>query len=428
MHFNGFNDIINTTNDQRSLMSNFLYIAKQPIFDIDEHIIGYELYYRNDDEDMSLPERRLATASLLVNVLNQVGLHTLVGSSKAFINIDAKILLTDIIYTIPKEHFILELNEDIQINQKEFESIKALQKEGYSFVLDNVHFNEDYIKNITPILPYVEYVKFDTTQTDVEYLAENMSLFDGKKLMAQKIESDYIQDAYKELGFQYYQGYHLARPELIKKNRIDPHHLGVIRLFNLLQGSVSMKDICIQFEKQNEIVLQLLQFVNSGGFDFDTTASSICEMLDRIGKKPLMQWLMLIVYAKSGRTSSNNINPCSIVVQNRIDLMMGILKRMDKDDEELLTQARFVALLSLLETVFEMPLPLILNELGVDDVIKDALLYQVGELGKLYSLTLSLEKADKEKAEKLLLAYGLEAEDIWQILEERSGHPDPIIH
>ncbi|MFC2074432.1 hypothetical protein ACFLR3_04185, partial [Campylobacterota bacterium] len=150
--------------------------------------------------------------------------------------------------------------------------------------------------------------------------------------------------------------------------------------------------------------------------------------LDRIGKKPLMQWLMLIVYAKSGRTSSNDINPCSIIVQNRIDLMMGILKRMKKDNEELLTQARFVALLSLLETVFEMPLPLILNELGVDDVIKDALLYQVGELGKLYSLTLSLEKADKEKAEKLLLAYGLQAEDIWQILEDRSGHPEPIIH
>ncbi len=409
-------------------MSNFLYIAKQPIFDIDEHIIGYELYYRNDDEDMSLPDRRLATASLLVNVLNQVGLHTLVGSSKAFINIDAKILLTDIIYTIPKEYFILELNEDIQINQKEFECIKALQKEGYSFVLDNVHFDAEYIKNITRVLPYVEYVKFDTTQTDIEYLEENIGLFKGKKLMAQKIESEYIQDAYRELGFEYFQGFHLAKPELIKKNRIDPHHLGVIRLFNLLQGSVSMQDICVQFEKQNEIVLQLLQFVNSGGFDFDTTASSLCEMLDRIGKKPLMQWLMLIVYAKSGRTSSTDINPCSIIVQNRIDLMMGILKRMKKDNEELLTQARFVALLSLLETVFEMPLPLILNELGVDDVIKDALLHQAGELGKLYSLTLSLEKADKEKAEKLLLAYGLQAEDIWQILEDRSGHPEPIIH
>ena len=109
-------------------MSHFLYIAKQAIFDFDEHIIGYELYYRNDDANMSLPDRRLATASVLVNTLNQIGLQTLVGDSKAFINIDARILLTDIIYTIPKDKFILELNEDIQINQKEFECIKALKK------------------------------------------------------------------------------------------------------------------------------------------------------------------------------------------------------------------------------------------------------------------------------------------------------------
>ena len=64
-------------------MSNFLYIAKQPIFGKDEHIFGYELYYRQDDQKMTLPDKRLATASVLVNTLNQMGLHTLVGSSKA---------------------------------------------------------------------------------------------------------------------------------------------------------------------------------------------------------------------------------------------------------------------------------------------------------------------------------------------------------
>jgi EAL and modified HD-GYP domain-containing signal transduction protein len=150
--------------------------------------------------------------------------------------------------------------------------------------------------------------------------------------------------------------------------------------------------------------------------------------LEFIGKKSLMQWLMLIVYAKSGRNGDEDINPSSILVQNRIDLMLGILKRMGNKDEELATQARFVALLSLLETVFEMPLALILNELGVEDVIKDALLSQTGELGRLYALVLSLEQADQEQAEKLLLAYGLPAEDVWRILDEHLGHPGAIVH
>ena len=409
-------------------MSNFLYIAKQPIYGTDEHIFGYELYYRNDDQAMTLPDKRLATASVLVNTLNQMGLHSLVGSSKAFINIDAKILLTDIIYTIPKDRFILELNEDIQINQKEFECIKALHKEGYAFALDNVTFDQGHLDNITRILPNVDYVKFDTTNTDFELLKERIGIFEGKKLMAQKIESVFVLSAYKEIGFDYFQGFHLGKPELIKKNRVDPHHLGVIRLFNLLQGAVSMKEICSEFEQHNEIVLQLLQFVNSGGFNFETTPKSICDVLEFIGKKPLMQWLMLIVYAKSGRTGDQDLNPASILVQNRVDLMLGILKRMNKDDEELIMQARFVALLSLLETVFEMPLPLILNELDVEDIIKNALLDNEGELGRLYALVLSLEKSDQETSEKLLLAYGLEVESSSHILEEHLGHPGNIVH
>jgi len=410
-------------------MSNFLYIAKQAIYGRDEHIFGYELYYRNDDQAMTLPDPRLATASVLVNILNQMGLHTLVGSSMAFINIDAKILLTDIIYTIPKDRFILELNEDIQINQKEYECIKALHKEGYTFALDNVTFDQEHVDNFTRVLPHVDYVKFDTIHTDFELLKANLSMFEDKKLMAQKIESVFVYSAYKDLGFDYFQGYHFGKPELIKKNRIDPHHLGVIRLFNLLQGAVSMADICSEFEQHNEIVLQLLQFVNSGGFNFETTPKSICDVLEFIGKKSLMQWLMLIVYAKSGRTGDQDINPSSILVQNRIDLMLGILKRMGKsDDENLMMQARFVALLSLLETVFEMPLPLILAELDVEEVIRHALINNEGELGRLYALVLALEKSDQETAEKLLLAYGLEVESTWHIIEEHLGHPKEIVH
>lgn len=403
-------------------MSHFLYIAKQAIFGRDKHVFGYELYYRNDDPEMTLPEHRLATASVLVNSLNQMGLQTLVGSSKAFINVDAKILLTDIIYTIPKERFVLELNEDIRINQKEYECIKALHKEGYCFALDNVSFNKSYLDNVKRVLPYVDYIKIDTTRTDFGLLTENLHFCENKKLIAQKIESDFIYDAYYDLGFDYFQGFYLAHPELIKKNRVDPHHLGVIRLFNLLQDTVSMQSICTEFEQQNEIVLQLLQFVHSGGFHFDEIPKNICALLERIGKKALLQWLMLIVYAKSGRTGDNNTNPSSILVQKRIDLMLGILKHMGKEEKELIDRARFTALLSLLETVFEMPLELILQELEIEDVIKDALLDQTGELGKLYSLTLALEKADSEKAKRLLIAYGLKSEDIGEILQQHSGH------
>lgn len=406
-----------------------MYVAKQPVYGKDKHVFGYELFYRSVDEAFFMPkDKRVATATVLSNALNQTGLTSLVGSSMTFINIDSKILLTDIIYNIPKDRFIFELNEDIQVNQKEYECIKELHREGYVFALDNVSFDESYLENFSRTIPYIDYVKFDTTCTDYELLEKHLPLYAGKKLIAHKIESKWIYETYQELGFDYFQGFFLSEPELIKKNRLDPHHMGVNRLFNLLQSSNSMQQICEEFEQHNEIVLQLLQFVNSGGFHYNTDANSIYDILTAVGKKQLSQWLMLIVYAKSGHSDEMDINPTSVVVQTRIDLMLGVLKRMGEEDKEVIERARFIALLSLLETVFEMPLAYVLQELGVEDAIKGALLNKTGKLGKLYALTLSLETARQETAEKLLLAFGLEAEDVWHILEEHCGHPAPIIH
>lgn len=410
-------------------MSNFMYIAKQPIYGKDKHVFGYELFYRSAEDAFFMPEdKRVATATVLSNALNQTGLSSLVGSSMTFVNIDSKILLTDILYNLPKERFIFELNEDIQINKKEYECIKELHREGYVFALDNVSCDETYLQNFSRTLPYVDYLKFDTTVTDYELLEGHLSEYAGKKLIAHKIESKWVYDTYQNLGFDYYQGFYLSEPELIKKNRLDPHHMGVNRLFNLLQSSNSMQEICDEFEQHNEIILQLLQFINSGGFHYNTPAHSICDILTAVGKKQLSHWLMLIVYAKSGHSDNTDINPTSIVVQTRIDLMLGILKRMGEENKETIARARFIALLSLLETVFEVPLAYVLRELGVEDIIKDALLANTGELGKLYALTLSLENSHQETAEKLLCAFGLEAEDVWHILEEHCGHPAPIIH
>ena len=408
-------------------MPNHLYIAKQAIYNSQEHIIGYELYYRNEMQDMSMPDRRYATASVLVNTLNQIGLHSLVGDSLAFINIDSKILLTDILYTIPKDSFILEINEDMIINTKEFECIKALHKNGYTFALDNVNFKKEFLTKIRRIIPYVQYVKFDTTITDYEMIEDKLDIFENKKLIAQKVESNFIYETYKKLGFEYFQGINLNKPQLIRKDRIDPHHLGVIKLYNLLQDTQSLDIICDEFQQHNEISVQLLQFVNSGGFDLKEPVKNIKNVLEAIGKKPLMQWLMLIVYSKSGRKGTDDINPSSVLAQNRIDLMLGILSKLGKTDEDLLNKARFIALLSLLESICGMSLPVILKELDVEDVIKDALLNNTGELGKLYALTVSLEKSDKQMSHKLLLAFGLDIDDIWNILEDHLGHPAELM-
>ena len=191
-------------------MSDKLKMARQPIVDLNNNIIGNEFFYRNDAGEGDFTDPRSATSSVLVNILNQVGLNKSIGDAKAFINISGDMLLTDILYNLPKEPFVFELSADVQMGNKELANLEQLHLKGYTFALDNVRFDDDYIQNFTPALPYISYVKIDASQTDFESLEKNLALFRDQTLIAQKIEFQEIFDAYKAMGFRYFQGYFIA--------------------------------------------------------------------------------------------------------------------------------------------------------------------------------------------------------------------------
>ncbi len=96
-------------------MGQDYYIAKQTIVDLNNEIHGYELLFRALDcgtLKTVFEDELLATAKVLVNALNHFGIHTLVDDNLAFINIDQEFLLDPIVFSIPKERFVLEILEN----------------------------------------------------------------------------------------------------------------------------------------------------------------------------------------------------------------------------------------------------------------------------------------------------------------------------
>ncbi|RLA70870.1 MAG: hypothetical protein DRG24_06280 [Epsilonproteobacteria bacterium] len=400
-------------------MSQQLQLARQPILDNEKHIFGYEFFYRNDDGSNDFDDPRSATSSVLVNLLNQIGLQNSVGSSRAFVNISGDLLLTDIIPTLPKEHFVFELSEKIIMTQRERESIKEFHGMGYEFALDNVSFSEIYLENFKRVLPYITYAKFDTTAIDIEQLPEKIEPYKDMKLIAQKVEIPEVYEAYKAHNFSYFQGYFFAKPHMIQHNRLDPKHLGVIRLFNMLQSDTPIAQVSNEFEKHNELSMQLLQYLNSTSLFNLSETSSLREIIELVGKHKLLQWLLMIIYSKSGKDIQTTKSPLSLMVQNRIDIMYGILELVNPYDiEKLKDQARLISLLSLLESVFNVPMATIIQSLDVDSVIEEALLSKSGKLGRVYAITLSLESNDYSTAQVLLRSYQLTMDDMKEILNK----------
>lgn len=389
-------------------MNNNLYLARQPILDRAANIIGYEFFYRNTYGECVIDDPRHATASVLVNLLNQIGSSSAFGELPAFINTDGPLLLTDILRTLPKEKFVFELSASIKMNSRIHEAIRYFHALGYRFALDNASFHPSYFETFSTIFPYIEFAKFDVTQTDVEQFTYLPNPYGQMKLIAQKVEFYEMAEAYEALGFEYFQGFYFARAHLITQRRIDPQYVQLMKIFSLLQNDATMDEICDAFKHQSILSLQLFQFLRSVHPEHIEGVTSIREMIERFGKNALMQWLLLLIYSKSGTKAIDEKNSYAVFAQNRIDRMITLLQKITPDfTESQVEQIHLIAMLSLLEGFMNIPMESLLQTLHPSSEIEDALLAHTGVLGRIYAASLKLESGDVNGATIVLKPYGV---------------------
>ena len=399
-------------------MSDQVYLARQPIFDAKREIYGYELFYRNEAGERGEGTPRFATSTVLVNLLNQIGIQRCVGDKKAFVNIDSSILLSEILSTLPPDLFVFELSERMSVTHREIEAVAQLRRRGYTFALDNVSLSGEYAKSFAELLPHVTYAKFDTTMTDLELLAQEIGRFAGLTLIAQKVEFAEMAESYRALGFEHFQGMFFAPPALLQQDGLSPKHLGVIRLYNMLQNETPLDQLAEEFQRHNELSMQLLQFVGSTALGSNPEGSaSIREIIEQLGPQRLQLWLLLLIFSKSGKYISSDKSIFSLRIQRRIDLMLALLPRLDMEETPgVIEQVRFLAFLSLIEEVFNMPLATILKNIEVHDTIGEALLSKHGSYGHLLALAEAIEHAHLASIRAYLKSFDRTIDDIADII------------
>jgi len=407
------------------MIQNF-YIAKQPILDIYGETYGYELLFRAFEGSSGklkaiFKDELLATAKVLVNALNHFGMHSLVEDSWAFVNIDEEFLLDPIVFSIPKERFVLEILEDTSINEKTISRIKKLKELGYRFALDDVHCNDGFIERFTPIFDYIDFLKLDVSlikENTLENYLEKFKKYDFT-LIAEKVETKEDFEKYKSYGCKLFQGYFFAKPSIVQKESIDPAYKKIFQLVNLLDNEYTeMKEIVDSLETEIELTIQLLRFINSSYIGLRKDVKSVQQVVMMLGKKPLKQWLLLIAFSKSMEGEAKMLkNPMLELAQNRSKIMAELAKKMRRKEYDS-HEASFVGILSLVDALLRVPIDTILEEINVDIDVKEALLHRNGELGKLLDLVVAIEKFDMPTTDGILDELNISNLDLSEILQK----------
>jgi len=398
-------------------MSDHVYIARQPIVTIDDSVYGYELLFRTMDDDGTLhatvSHEMLATTKVMVNALNHVGIGKVVGDHLAFLNVDKELLLDDILLTIPKNRFVIELLEHIEVDEAVIERLKQLKSMGFQIALDDAHCADDFLENFCDVLPLIDILKLNVSLIDLEILQERMHEFKSLKckLLAVKVETLEQYETYKELGCQLFQGYFFAKPDIIKKKALDPDSQKLFKLLNLLDEDSDISTISLSFEENPAVTLQLLRFMNSGALNLNSKIRSIAHAITLLGKPPLKQWLLLIAFAQSKNGDANFHSPLMELALSRSKLMSAVMKKVSIDHAKS-HEAALVGILSLIEVITHTSIEVVLNEFDMDEEIVDALTKYTGVLGTILELCIAVEKGDLHKSNFLLESLKLTADDL----------------
>ncbi len=397
-----------------------IYIGRQPIFDIHGKCVSYELLYRHNHEadDAEFTDNSKATARVIINLIHNIGLSSIIGTKRGFINVNEQILMSDILLSLPKSKFVFEILEYTQVTPPLIARVGHLHSLGYRFALDDFFYTDENLDYFQGIFPYVDIVKIDlleTDESDIEPIVEKFKPY-GVALLAEKVENIGMFERCKNAGFTLFQGYFFEKPSILSGKKIEPSVTNAIDMINTLHTEKDVEVICQKFSLYPELTFNLIRYINSAEFHFKRKISGIRQILLLLGPARLRSWLGLFLYTEL----ENKLFREAIIdaAKFRANIMRELVKAHGRS--ELVDEAFLTGSLSLIDTYLQVDMADIIGKINLGEPITDALLERKGYLGKALMIAEKLETTEHLQTviENLAPKIKLSQEEIYTLYNE----------
>ncbi|MDX5364166.1 MAG: EAL domain-containing protein [Pseudazoarcus pumilus] len=366
-----------------------IFLGRQPILDLRQHLFAYELLFRNGHLDFAEIEDNVqATATVIVNTFNGLGVDAALGDRRGFINVDEAFLFSDTLELLPPQAVVLEILETVPASPEVIARCHALKAAGYTLALDDVtQVRADY----QPLIELVDIIKVDVSPLDRDELASLAARLVplGKQLLAEKVESQDDVDFCSQHGFTLFQGYFFARPSVIAGKRVDYARLSLVRLLGMAIGDAETAELENELKHEPALVVKLLRMINSAGSGNTRQITSLRHAITLLGRRQLQRWLQLLIFASGG--SSGQGNPLLMMAAARGHMMELLAAHVAPEQPTFSDHAFMVGVISLMPAVFGVLIDEIIAPLHLPQPVQDALCGRKGRLGKLLDLCESSE-------------------------------------
>lgn len=210
-----------------------IFLARQPIFDVDEGVFAYEILYRSGRSNaFDGTEGDKASSEVIVNTFQTFGIENLSNQKPVFINFTENLIHDEVATLFPKELLVVELLEDIEPTKEIVEKCEELKKMGYKIALDDFLNLQGY----DSLVELADIIKIDFMAMDREEIRDILLKFRKYDIeyLAEKVETRDEFEFAKTLGFKYYQGYFFSKPEIMSSKKLVPIKANYLQLVDIV--------------------------------------------------------------------------------------------------------------------------------------------------------------------------------------------------
>jgi len=379
MTYSARNTVV-STQDVHSLF------AAQPIFDQNLNRVGVELLYRSDTGVTALElGDNLATTELVLNLCSSISEQSAHYHVPTFINVCANFLMAQSFLPLDAENVVIELVERIAPTPEFIACVSALKQRGFRFALDDFEFDAAW----EPLIALADIIKVDILLCDLRLVRAQMFRLRKYNLtwLAERVETQEQYETCQTMGFTLFQGYFLARPEIVTGKKVPPTALRMAELINtLFEDQPDIAKLSAQLHDEPAVVMGMLRIANSPMYRKAREVSSIKELIVRLGLDLTRKWVLMF-------SVFNQCNPAAAgLVLTRAYTAQALAQRWQHNEK---TQSQFVltALLSGVDILFGITPADFIVGLNLSDDIKAAICDGEGDAASAVDIIGSIEQA-----------------------------------
>jgi len=366
-------------------------VARQAIFDSQLNLYGYELLFRSDaaSNQFDGTEAAAATMQVLANTLMSTGAEALLGGKKAFVNFDHRLLAENMHLTLPRQSLVIEILETVAPTADLVALCQSIRKQGYTLALDDFADAPAF----APLALIANVIKVDLRLSSRKEQGNMLRTYKprGVQMLAEKVETYEEFEWARRAGYDLFQGYFFARPEMVRSQDIPTMITTCLRLLReVQQPELDFRQLERLIREDVSLTYKLLRYANSALFKRGDIRS-IHTALVALGEDHIRRWVTLATLPKLATNKPGELLKLSLV-RARFCERLGELARGDSSN-----QAFLVGMFSLLDALIDQPLEDALRGMDLGRKVTEAVLGTGPEedlLSGLFQLVCCYERGD----------------------------------